>query len=401
MKRAHGLLAFVIVLFVCSLNPSSVSANQFASLPKPDWTFSVPEEHTYMSNSNVRITDTTYNYLSMDNQMYILNKKTGKLMSSTSYTAGTNLSFSFFGTYAQVDKNGTVYILTPIKNAAGVVKQRLRAYHPDGHVLWDKYFNEKIRSLSGVSLMPDGNLFVYLETASDRVISYRYNPKGKFLGKNTWNASIYYGFVDGYLQTINRTSKTSSRMTYYDSKLKEQFRYNFDFKEGVFAGLGYDGYLYLEKNLGNNVTSFTAKTKEGKVAWTKKISNLIYREGQNNSERVSKDVFSFGFTGILSNGNFIFIDRKGVMQTVKASAKSYQTASDGTVMLVEDSQVSIYQASKSATTKLKLLHTMNTSEIDGSPFSFVYEGGGILYYMNDSSQITRYDLNKSPVAIVK
>ncbi|KOY16142.1 hypothetical protein [Paenibacillus xylanivorans] len=115
-----------------------------------------------------------------------------------------------------------------------------------------------------------------------------------------------------------------------------------------------------------------------------------------NSVREGKDVFSIGFTGILSNGNFFIIDRKGVMQTVPASAKSYQTAPDGTVMLVENSRVSIYQVSESASTKLKLLHTINISEIAGSTSTFVYEGGGIVYYMNDSSQIIRYDLNKAP-----
>jgi hypothetical protein len=383
-------------MLLCSLHPITVSANQFPSLPKPVWTFSVPEERNYMWSSNVRITDKTFNYLSMDDQMYILDKKTGKLSSKTSYTAGSNLSFSFFGTYAQVGQNGTVYILTPIKNATGVLKQRLTAYHPDGRVLWNKYFDEKIRSLSGVSLMPDGNLFVYLETASDRVVSYRYTPQGKLLGKNSWNASIYYGFVNGYLETTNRTSKTSSRITYYDSNMQQDFQYNFNFKEGMYAGLGPDGFLYLEKNLGNNVTSYTAKTKEGKIVWTKKISNVSYREDMKNSVRVGKDVFSIGFTGILSNGNFFIIDRKGVIQTVPASAKSYQTAPDGTVMLVENSRVSIYQASESASTKLKLLHTINTSEIAGSTSTFVYEGGGIVYYMNDSSQIIRYDLNKAP-----
>ncbi|MCM3172316.1 hypothetical protein [Paenibacillus sp. MER 99-2] len=394
MLHVKRLIPLVVFLLLSSILAGTVSANNFQKLPKPDWTFSIPDGHEYVSDSNVRIADQTFHFMSMDNQMYNLDKKTGKQLSKTDYTAGSNLIFSFFGTYAQVAPNGNVYILTSIRNSSGVVKPRLTAYHPNGKVLWTKYFDEKIRSLSGISIMPDGNLFVYLETASERVTSYRYSPQGKFLGKNSWNASILYGFVNGLLETTNRTSKTSSRMTYYDFKMKQQFQYHFDFKEGMFSGLGSDGLLHLQKNHGNNVISFTAKTTKGKEVWTQKISNVSYYDDMETSMTVKKNVFSNGFTGIQSNGNFFIIDHKGVMQTVPASAKMYQTAPDGTVMLVEDSKISIYQTSASARTKVKLLHTVNTSELSESDPTFVYEGAGIIYVMTDNAQINRFDLNK-------
>lgn len=390
------LISLVIILMLSSAFTGTVSANNFQSLPKPDWTFSIPDGHEYLSDSNVRITNQTLNFMSMDNQMYIFDKKTGKQLSKTDYTAGSNLIFSFFGTYAQVAQNGNVYILTSIKNSSGVVKQRLTAYNPNGKVLWMKYFDEKVRSISGVSIMPDGNLFVYLETASERVTSYRYSPEGKFLGKNNWNASILYGFVNGLLETINSTSKTSSRMTYFDFKMKQQFQYHFDFKEGMFSGFGPDGLLHFQKNHGNNVISFSAKTTKGKEVWTKKISNVSYYDDMETSMTVKRNVFSNGFTGIQLNGNFFIIDPKGIMQTVPASAKMYQTAPDGTVMLVENSKISIYQTSASAKTKLKLLHTVNTSELKESDPTFVYEGEGIIYVMTDNVQINRFDLNKQP-----
>ncbi|MBB6020204.1 outer membrane protein assembly factor BamB [Paenibacillus sp. JGP012] len=396
MFHVKRWLALVIIMLLSSTLSTSVSASTIQSLPKPAWTFAIPEGHDYISDSNVRVTDQTFHFMSMDNEMYILDKKTGKLLSKTSYTAGSNMFFSFFGTYAQVAPNGNVYILTPVKNGSGIEKQRLTAYHADGKVLWTRYFNEKVRSISGISIMPDGNLFIYLETASERVTSYRYTPQGKFLGKNNWNSSIFNGFVNGLLQTINSTSKASSRMTYYDFRMKQQFQYLFDFKEGMFSGLGPDGLLHFQKNHGNNVISFTAKTKNGKEVWNKKISNVSSYDDLETSMTVKKNVFSNGFTGIQSNGNFFIIDRKGVMQTVPASAKMYQTAPDGTVMLVEKSKILIYKTSESASTKLKLLYTLDTSELIGADPTFVYEGGGVVYVMTDRNLISRLDLTKQP-----
>jgi hypothetical protein len=393
VKRWVPLL---IIMLFSSILTGTASAGTSKKLPDPDWTFFVPEEHSYMSDSNVRITDQALHFMSIDNQMFNLDKKTGKLLSKTSYTAGSNMSFNFFGTYAQTAPNGTVYILTPVKNRSGIEKQRLTAYHANGKVLWTKYFDEKIRSLSGVSVMPNGNLFIYLETASERVTSYRYSPEGKFLGKNNWDASIYNGFVNGLLQTINSTSKTSSRMKFYDFNMRQQFQYNFDFKEGVFSGFGSDGLLHFQKNLDNNVTSFTAKTTSGKVIWSRKINDVSYYQDSTTSVAVSKRVFSNGFTGIRSNGSFFMIDRKGVMQTVPASAQTYQTAGDGTVMLVEDSKISIYQTTASASVQIKLLHTVDITELSSSDPMFVYEGGDIVYVMTDNSKISRLNLNKLP-----
>lgn len=389
MKHAVKTILAAILILALTV-PHTVSATTFSTLPEPEWTFTVPDSTSmYLRKHNVRITDKAFYFFEND-RLYILDKKTGKQQASIPYLLGSSVSFAFFGSRAQVGANGNVYILTIHRNAAGAEKERLTAYSANGTKLWVKNFDETIRSNAGVTILGDGTLLIYLETASEKQVTYHYDAPGKLLGKQQWNGATY-GFYNGYLPIYNWTGKASSRVTLYDSQLTKQFSLDLKFDEGAFSGIGADGYAYREIYNGDTKTSIVyTQNAKGKVIWKQTLKGISQVENFEGIVNVGKKGFSLGYTGILDNGDLFWVDKQGRLVTQSASATLYQPAPDNTIMLAEKSRVSIYQASEGAAPSLKLLYTMNTESVNNKE-DFVYEGDGIIYYIKDN-QIQRLNL---------
>lgn len=391
-------LAAIMTLFLFLALSLHVSANNLDSLPEPDWTFTAPDEsNLYLYPGAARFTDTSV-YLFASERLYILDKKTGKQRASISHLVDSKVLFSFFGSRAEVGMDGHVYILTTHENASGALKERLTAYSANGAKLWVKNYDEKVRSNAGVTLLSDGTVLVYLETASEQQTTYRYDSQGKLLGKQQWSGATY-GFSNGYLPLYNWTGKASSRVTFYNSSLVKQFSYDIKFEEGMFLGLAPDGYLYRQlADSAPGTDRLAMFDTRGKLIWNKNLTGNLFILDFKEQMVVGKRGFSAGLVGILGYKELFWIDNQGRMHKASADAPTYyQTAYDNTIMLMEKSKLSIYEAVGSTSPYLKRLHTLSTANLNNKE-NFLYEGEGIVYY-GDKNKLQRLNLAHPPVRV--
>jgi len=382
------------MIVVLLLLPTQVLARSWTTVPEADWSYTAPnneDQYAYISQYTSVIRNGNIYYFSND-KIHIVNTNTGKHKASIDYLKNSNLFYSFFGTLAQVDNKGNVYALTATKGSSGVYSYKLTTYNDVGTKLWEKSYNEKIRSIAGVLILDNGSIMTYLETGSEKFVTYTYDTKGNLKAKKEWKSYID-GYRNGYFTTINVIGKQKSRLSYYDDSMKLKFTQDFNFSDGYYSGITTDGLvIYYKYNSATDKTTYFAKDSTGKKVWSKELSGQAGRDTLYDSHHPGKGTFKNYFGGTVGN-KFFLIDSKGKTKQLTMGDHYFQTADDQTVMLQNDKKLEIYKASD-----LSLLHSMKLTEANKGD-QFLYAGSGIVYRIDSKNVISKINIANPAVGV--
>ncbi|GGG88680.1 hypothetical protein [Paenibacillus radicis (ex Gao et al. 2016)] len=387
MNARKLLLSTLIAVLL--LVPTQAFARTWTSIPEAEWSYTDPKTedyYRYISLSASEIRKNNLYYFSSD-KLHIINTNTGKHKATIDYLKNSNVNYSFFGSLAQVDNKGNVYAMTATKNSSGNYAYKLTAYNDAGTKLWEKPYKEKIRSIAGVLTLNNGNIVTYLETASEKFVTYTYDAKGQLKEKKEWKSFIN-GYQNGYFVTVNIIGKQASRFSFYDDSMKLKFSLNVNFKDGYYSGITAEGLIIFYKyNSATNKTTYFAKDQKGKTVWSKELTGQAGRDTLYDHHHHGEGTFTKWYGGNVGD-KFFLIDRKGNTKQLTVGDFEFQTASDETVMLKTNKKVVIYKASN-----LSVLHSITLTEANKED-QFLYAGGGIVYRIDEKNVISKMDLGK-------
>ncbi|GBF76684.1 hypothetical protein PA598K_05168 [Paenibacillus sp. 598K] len=392
IKRiAAGMLAALMLL---SLLPLYAQAQTTTAWPDPEWVYENEELADAIQIDSFRAqiaADALYFFA--DHRLYIVDTTTGKLITVIEYLKGSNFYYEFFGSYAEIGKDGSVYAFTAAKNDKDQDVYTLHAYSQSGEKRWQKTYSEKIRSLVGLDILSDGTILAYLETGSEQYVSYRYDRSGRLLEKKQWTGAIL-GYQNGYLVTARMVRKGTSRFSFYDDQMRLKFSHELSFdKEDRYAGVGPDGQMYLYRyNESAGTTTYSAVSPSGKVVWSKQLKGEPGRDSLYDHHHPGPGSFAAGYAGSVG-GAFFFFDPKGNYHALPSADFYFQTASDGTILQRRDGKLDIYQ-----TPGLKRLYTAELSDLSPGTV-FLYEGQGIVYTVSKHNVLQKLDLYHPPIRV--
>lgn len=393
MNAKKILLSTIIAVLM--LLPAQAFASTWTSMPGADWSYTDPNTKDYydeISQFSAQIRNNNLYYFSND-KIHIIDTKTGKHKGSIDYLKNSNMRYSFFGTLSEIDSKGNVYAMTATKNSAGVYLYKLTAYNDTGKKLWEKAYNEKIRSIAGVLTLNNGSIVTYLETGSEKFTTYTYDAKGQLKEKKEWKSYVN-GYQNGYFITVNVIGKQVSKFSFYDDSMKLKFSLNVDFNDGsYYSGITPEGLvIFCKYNSTTKKTTYYAKDSTGKKVWSKEFAGQAGRDSLYDHHHPGEGSFKNWFGGTVGD-KFFLIDRKGNAQQLPYGDFYFQTASDQTVMLLHNSKLDIYQASN-----LSLLHSVNLSDANKKD-QYLYAGSGIVYRIDEKNVISRINIANPAIGI--
>ncbi|WP_042161974.1 hypothetical protein [Paenibacillus gorillae] len=388
MKARQLILSTIIIVLL--LLPTQVLARTWTSMPEAEWSYTDPivEEgfYDYITSSSTLVRNSNLYYFS-NNRLHIVNTNTGKHKASIDYLGKSNMGYSFFGLFAQVDNKGNAYMMTATRNSSGNDVYKITAYNDTGKKLWEKAYNEKIRANAGLFVLNNGNIVTYLETASEKIVTYTYDSKGQLKDKREWKSFIQ-DYKNGYIVTRNIIGKHASRFAFYDDSMKLKFAINFNHDEGYYAGITPEGLVVFYKyNSATGKATFFAKDQTGKKVWSKEFAGQAGQSTFFNENHVGEGAFTK--FGVKIGKQLFLIDRKGTMQKLTFGDFEFQTASDQTLMLYNKKKIEIYKASD-----LSLLHSITLSNANKMD-KFLYAGAGIVYRIDEKNVISKINVAKA------